>query len=163
MIETIVVRFNEPYAAEIRRIRNTVFTGEQRVDEALDFDGQDPDAVHVLVACEGEYVGTGRMLSDGHIGRLAVLEEHRGRGCGRRAVLALVQEAEKAGLRKTFLGAQKHAVGFYEKLGFSVFGEPYTEANIEHIHMERFMCGHADGPEASDSGSGRNCVSYRSA
>ena len=139
MVETIVVRFNEPYAAEIRKIRNTVFTGEQHVDEDLDFDGQDPAAVHVLVACEGKYVGTGRMLTDGHIGRLAVLEEHRGRGMGARAVLALVQEAENAGLRRTFLGAQKHAVGFYEKLGFAVYGEPYTEANIEHIHMERFM------------------------
>ena len=28
---------------------------------------------------------------------------------------------------------------FYEKLGFSSYGEPYVEADIEHIHMERLQ------------------------
>jgi predicted GNAT family N-acyltransferase len=139
MIETIVVRFDDQYAAEIRAIRHNVFTNEQHIDEEMDFDGQDPGAVHVLVACEGEYVGTGRMLRDGHIGRLAVLKEYRGRGLGASVVLALVKEAEQIGLKRTYLGAQKHAVGFYERLGFSICGEPYTEVNIEHIQMERCM------------------------
>jgi predicted GNAT family N-acyltransferase len=137
--ETAVVTFDEPYAPEIRRIRNDVFTDEQGINEAIDFDGQDPDALHVLVACGGRYVGTGRMLGDGHIGRLAVLQEYRGRGLGARAVLALVGEAERIGLNRVYLGAQGHAVGFYERLGFSVYGQPYIEANIEHIHMERFI------------------------
>ena len=54
-------------------------------------------------------------------------------------VLALVKEAKNIDVKRVYLGAQKHAVGFYEKLGFSVYGEPYTEVNIEHIHMERFI------------------------
>ncbi len=138
MIEAIVVRFDEQYAPAIRSVRNAVFTHEQHIDEEMDFDGQDGDAVHVLVVCEGKYVGTGRMLNDGHIGRLAVLREYRGRGLGAKVVLALVKEAKDIGVKRVYLGAQKHAVGFYEKLGFSVYGEPYTEVNIEHIHMERF-------------------------
>jgi predicted GNAT family N-acyltransferase len=93
--------------------------------------------VHVLVACEGKYVGTGRCLKDGHIGRLAVLREYRGRGLGSMAVQALVKEAKSLGMERVYLGAQKTAVVFYEKLGFSVYGEPYIEASIEHIHMER--------------------------
>jgi predicted GNAT family N-acyltransferase len=133
------VRFNEQYAPEIRRIRNAVFTDAQGIDEAIDFDGQDPDALHVLVACGEEYVGTGRMPRDGHIGRLAVLQEHRGRGLGAEAVLALVHAAMEIGLNRVYLGAQGHAVGFYERLGFSVYGQPYTEANIEHIHTERSL------------------------
>jgi predicted GNAT family N-acyltransferase len=139
MIEPIVVKFDEQYAPEIRVIRNAVFTNEQHIDEDIDFDGQDRDAVHVLVVYEGKHVGTGRMLIDGHIGRLAVLREYRGRGLGAKVVLALVKEAKNMGTKRVYLGAQKHAVGFYEKLGFSVYGEPYTEANIEHIHMERFI------------------------
>jgi predicted GNAT family N-acyltransferase len=137
--ETAVVRFDEQHAPEIRRIRNDVFTDEQGIAEAIDFDGQDPDALHVLVAYGGKNVGTGRMLSDGHIGRLAVLQEVRGRGLGARAVLALVEEAERIGLNRVYLGAQMHAVGFYERLGFAIYGQPYTEADIEHIHMERFL------------------------
>jgi hypothetical protein len=68
-----------------------------------------------------------------------VLKEYRGRGFGAKVVLALLNEAEKAGLKRTFLGAQLHAVGFYQKLGFSVYGEPFMDANMEHVHMERFM------------------------
>jgi predicted GNAT family N-acyltransferase len=103
----------------------------------VDFDGQDRDAVHVLVSCQSKYVGTGRMLADGHIGRLAVLEEFRGQGLGAEAVRALVREAKSRGMNRVYLGAQMHAIGFYEKLGFSAYGKPYVEANIEHVHMER--------------------------
>lgn len=136
-METLIVRYEEPYASEIRKIRSEVFTNEQQIDHDLDFDGQDRNAVHVLVALSETFVGTGRMLGDGHIGRLAVLREYRGRGLGARAVVALVQEAKKKGLRRVYLGAQKPAIGFYRKLGFSEYGEPYTEANIEHVPMER--------------------------
>ena len=139
MTKTIIVEFNEQYAPEIQRIRNQVFTQEQDIDPNSDFDGQDSDAVHVLVVSKGKFAGTGRMLADGHIGRLAVLKTHRGRGLGARAVLALVKEAEELGLRRVFLGAQKQAVGFYEKLDFSVYGEPYIEVNIQHMHMERLI------------------------
>ena len=138
-METTIVRFDEQHAPEIRRIRNRVFTEEQHIDEEIDFDGQDPGSVHVLVTSGGRYVGTGRMLGDGHIGRLAVLKEFRGRGLGAAAVRALVEEAGKSSMERVYLGSQDHAVGFYEKLGFSVCGEPYNEAGIEHIHMELLL------------------------
>ena len=93
----------------------------------------------MLVICQDRYVGTGRMLADGHIGRLAVLEEYRGRGLGAEAVRALIEEAENRGMNRVYLGAQVHAKGFYEKLGFSAYGEPYVEANIKHILMERYL------------------------
>jgi len=105
----------------------------------MDFDGQDHDALHVLVSDQGKYVGTGRMLKDGHIGRLAVIREHRGQGSGAKMVETLIKEAKQMDMKRVYLGAQKHAIGFYEKLGFSVYGEPYTEVNIEHIHMEKFI------------------------
>ncbi|MBC2704409.1 GNAT family N-acetyltransferase [Desulfobacula sp.] len=137
MIETIVIKFDEQYAPGIRNIRNAVFTDEQHIDPDMDFDGQDRDAVHVLSICNGNYAGTGRMLKDGHIGRLAVLKDYRGQGLGAKMVLSLVKEAENRGMKRIYLGAQKHAVGFYKKLGFSVYGDPYTEVNIEHIYMEK--------------------------
>jgi predicted GNAT family N-acyltransferase len=137
MGETIIVAFEERHAPEIRSIRNNVFTIEQQIDEDVDFDGQDNDAVHVLVSYQGRHVGTGRMLADGHIGRLAVLKEFRGQGLGAKAVRALVKEAKSRGMDRVYLGSQTHAIGFYEKLGFSVYGKPYVEANIEHVHMER--------------------------
>ena len=134
-----VVRFDEDAGESIQKIRFLVFTREQQVDPALDLDGRDPEAVHVLAVKDGEPVGTGRMLDDGHIGRVAVLKEARGRGIGKQMILALIREAGTRGMSRVFLGAQKQAVGFYEKLGFRSFGLPYEEAGIIHIHMEKLL------------------------
>jgi predicted GNAT family N-acyltransferase len=137
LMKTIAVEFSEPYSYQISNIRRSVFTKEQHIDPDMDFDGRDHDAVHVLIIVNGEYVGTGRMLSDGHIGRLAVLKEYRGKGFGAEIVKSLIEEAKKRKLKKVNLGAQRYAVGFYKKLGFSEYGEPYIEVNIEHLLMER--------------------------
>ncbi|MBU2644951.1 GNAT family N-acetyltransferase [bacterium] len=137
MNRSIIVRFDGQYAEHIKKIRNTVFTREQGIDKALDFDDRDVDAIHVLVRADDEYVGTGRMLNDGHIGRLAVLKEHREKGYGAAAVAALMLEAKDLGMKRVFLGAQLSAVGFYEKLAFRAYGEPFLDAGIEHIQMEK--------------------------
>ena len=139
MINTIVVGFEGEYAGEIKRIRNTVFTGEENIDEHADFDGQDTDAIHVLIEMDGQFVGTGRMLMDGHIGRLAVLRSARGRGFGKKLMDALIDQAKKQNINRVYLGAQKHAVGFYKKIGFSEYGDSYEEVGITHVHMEKFI------------------------
>lgn len=139
MAETIIVNFDKEYSSIIRNIRNEVFSLEQQVPEKEDFDGNDPGAIHVLVKDQGKFVGTGRMLKDGHIGRLAVLNEHRGKGFGSDAILTLIEEAKRLNIKRLFLGAQMHAAGFYRKLGFTEYGEPFMEVNIEHIHMEMFL------------------------
>jgi len=136
---TSIVDFDEKYAQEIRRIRNAVFTAEQGILESIDFDGQDRDAAHVLVQHAGVYAATGRMLPDGHIGRLAVLSEYRRRGLGEKALQALVEHARSAGLQWVYLGAQIQVVGFYEKLGFTPCGGPFFEAGIQHIQMQLFL------------------------
>ena len=138
-MRTFTTDFTGEQAARIRGIRNSVFSVEQKIDANLDFDGQDAAAVHALVETDGEYAGTGRILPDGHIGRLAVLKPFRGRSLGRELILKLIEEATKRGIKRVFLGAQEHAVGFYRKLGFSEYAEPYHEAGIRHIHMEKHI------------------------
>lgn len=137
----IIVRFDEAHQEPIKEIRTAVFTIGQGIDGSLDLDGRDPEAIHVLVRSGGMYVGTGRMLGDGHIGRLSVLEEYRGKGFGAEIVSTLVEEAKRLGMQRVFLGAQMHAVGFYRKLDFREYGQPFMEAGIEHIHMERNLEG----------------------
>ena len=134
-----IVNFNKEYEPIIRQIRNSVFTLEQEIDETDDFDGHDFEAIHTLVNEGGKFVGTGRMLKDGHIGRLAVLKEWRGKGIGTRILMSLVEEAKRLGLKRVCLGAQRHAIVFYRKNGFSEFGDPYYEVGVEHVHMEKFI------------------------
>ena len=130
-------RFDER-EAEIRGIRTAVFTEEQGIDAKLDFDGSDPACSHVIARnATGSAVGTARMLDDGHVGRMAVLQAYRRQGIGRAMLEALIGIASKRGLKEVFLNSQISAVDFYRALGFEKSGEPFMEAGIEHICMVR--------------------------
>jgi predicted GNAT family N-acyltransferase len=123
-------------ADRLREIRRVVFVEEQRVPEELEIDGHDPACAHVLAEdARGEAVGTGRLLPDGRIGRMAVLATWRNRGIGTRLLHALMEAARAQGLREVHLHAQQNARAFYERHGFRIEGEPYLEAGIPHIDM----------------------------
>jgi len=138
-LEIGIADFDGIEGERIQQIRHSVFSMEQKIDAALDLDGQDPGAVHVLAKVGGVFAGTGRMLEDGHIGRLAVLKLFRGKDVGKKLVEKLVEIAGERGMERVFLGAQEHAVGFYRKLGFVEYGAAYVEAGILHVHMEKMI------------------------
>ena len=124
--------------AAIRALRNAVFSVEQGISEDLDFDGRDHECVHVLARLDdGTAVGTARMLPDGHVGRIAVTREWRGRGVGSRLVEFLVGAARERGFREIYLHSQIQAAGFYEGLRFQARGDTFMEAGIEHVLMAR--------------------------
>lgn len=117
-------------------IRDAVFVSEQGVPAELEHDGRDLDCRHVLVRTrEGVPIATGRLLPDGHIGRVAVLPAWRGQGVGRDVMLALIGEASRRGHAEVLLNSQASAVPFYLGLGFSVYGAPFVEAGIPHQAM----------------------------
>ena len=94
-------------------------------------------SIHALAFSRGQAVGTGRLLPDGHIGRMAVLKDWRGRGVGRLMLRALVQKAMERGNREVVLAAQVHAMPFYAAEGFVAEGPVYQEAGIDHQGMRR--------------------------
>jgi predicted GNAT family N-acyltransferase len=83
----------------------------------------------------GEAIGTGRLMPDGRIGRMAVLAPWRGKGVGAAILEALMAEARRRGFREAHLHAQSHARDFYARHGFAVEGEEYLEAGIAHVGM----------------------------
>lgn len=127
--------------ATCHALRRVVFIEEQNVDEALEVDGLDERALHVLARLDGLPVGCARILLMGDtakIGRVCVLGTHRGQGIGQalmRAALELAQAQPE--VRRAKLGSQVHALGFYESLGFVPVGETYMEAGIPHRDMLR--------------------------
>ena len=119
-------------------IREAVFIVEQEVPAPLEMDGADPACRHLLARLEdGTPVGTARMRDDGHIGRIAVLADWRGRGFGARLVEEMVERARRAGIAAVDLDSQTHAIPFYEKLGFESRGGVFMEAGIPHQNMVR--------------------------
>lgn len=117
-------------------LRCEVFVREQGVPAEIEIDGRDPDCVHALATVAGEPVGTGRLLPEGKIGRLAVREQFRGRGVGGALLALLVEEARERGFSTVVLNAQTGALGFYEGFGFVPVGEEFVEAGIRHQRME---------------------------
>lgn len=119
-------------------VRRQVFVVEQGVPEALEWDGIDPQCRHVLARdAAGFAIGTGRLLPDGHIGRMAVLAAARGRGVGRALLTRLVAMATARGDRVVVLNAQTHAVEFYRRSGFEVTSAEFMDADIPHVEMRR--------------------------
>ena len=118
-------------------IRFAVFVEEQGVPIDIELDGQDVLSVHALVFDEEKPVATGRLLPDGHIGRMAVLKDWRRRGIGALMLQSLMQRAKERGYPEVALSAQIQAVPFYRAHGFVAEGEEYLEAGIRHQAMKR--------------------------
>ena len=129
----------ESARAEASRIRTTVFVQEQGVPVEIEMDDMDAACVHALAYVDGRAVGTGRLLPDGHIGRMAVLEENRTSGVGGAILASLVAEARRRGMKEVVLSAQTHALGFYRKHGFHELGAVFEEAGIPHQEMRRVL------------------------
>lgn len=122
------------------RIRHEVFVVEQGVPAEIELDDEDAVSVHaVAYAPDSTPVATGRLLPDGHIGRMAVLKPARGTGIGGEVLEALITQAQGDGYRMVVLHAQSHARGFYEAHGFVAEGEEFIEADILHIAMSRAL------------------------
>ena len=127
----------EPEAAAIR---HTVFVAEQRVPPELELDEWDSRSRHALARdAAGCAVGTGRLLPDGHIGRMAVLAQARSFGVGSALLRALIDEARRTGHTTVELSAQTHARAFYERHGFSAYGPEFDDAGIPHVMMRRAL------------------------
>ena len=120
---------------QAKRIRFTVFVEEQGVPADLEMDENDAASLHALAYADGFAIGTGRLLPDGHIGRMAVLQEWRGQGAGRAMLRRLIDAARRRGHREVELSAQVHAVEFYRTEGFEPDGAVYEEAGIPHQAM----------------------------
>jgi predicted GNAT family N-acyltransferase len=132
-----IVSWRDAGAALIA-LRTEVFVHEQGVPPELEQDGRDPACAHVEAHdASGAVIGTGRLMPDGRIGRMAVRASWRGRGVGGAMLAALVGEARQRGMSEAYLHAQWHARDFYARHGFEAEGDAFSEAGIAHINMRQ--------------------------
>ena len=117
-------------------VRKLVFIDEQKVPVDLEWDDLDQVSAHVLAQSSGgQSIGTGRLLPDGHIGRMAVVQRWRGRGVGSRLLQELMRMAYEAGFSEARLNAQTHALPFYASHGFLAEGPIFLDDGIAYRHM----------------------------
>lgn len=135
--EAIVIRLGswQELAADASAIREAVFITEQHVPRELEYDDWDARSTHAVAYLDDRPVATGRLLPDGHIGRMAVQADSRRLGLGGRILDALMNEAEKQGMQQLCLHAQVQAIPFYATRGFVAQGATFQEAGIPHKEM----------------------------
>ena len=130
----------EYLAEDAKMIRQKVFMQEQGfVDE---FDDTDLQATQIVLYDDGKPIAICRIFPGNEknafiLGRLAVLKECRGKNIGAQ----MLQEAEKTVAKKDgttiLLHAQCRVQKFYEKCGYTVFGEVGEEEGCPHIWMKK--------------------------
>lgn len=119
-------------------IRFAIFVGEQNVPQGIELDDKDAECMHAVAYDDaGKAIGTGRLLPDGHIGRMAVVKDWRRQGVGDAILDALIEEARKRGHTEVMLSAQLQAAEFYRNHGFEPEGKVYKEADILHQKMRK--------------------------
>ena len=146
MNETILIHVvhNDIQMRLCLRIREEVFIKEQSVPRDIEIDEHDgltdPVCQHFLLVVNGMPAGTARAITldddSIKIQRVAIQKNYRGLGFGK-VLINRIEDYYQA--EKYVLGAQEHAIEFYEKLGYVVTSDIYMDANIRHKDMEKVI------------------------
>lgn len=125
------------HGVALAQIREQVFILEQQVPVAMEWDGVDASAQHLLaINAQGESIGCARLLDNGSIGRMAVIKAWRGVGVGSALLAQAIALHQQQGIKTITLSAQLHALAFYARAGFVTASQPYLDANIMHVDMQ---------------------------
>ena len=126
-------------SSTLKQIRFEVFVDEQNVPAEEEVDRWDAISIHAIAWVDGVAAACGRLLPDGHIGRMAVRKPFRGKRVGAAVLEHLMARARQRGDSQIVLSAQTHAIPFYEKFGFIAYGETYLDCDIPHRDMKRSL------------------------
>ena len=121
-------------------VRTCVFEIEQEISPIDDFTESEETAINYIGCVNGMPVATVRyQMIDSHIAkieRMAVLSEYQGQGLGSKLLGYAIDDLKKnPSIKQIKLGAQNHAIPFYESFGFKIFGDEFSDAGIPHHNM----------------------------
>ena len=139
MVQIISFAFDEKNFADLAfLIRRKVFVDEQRVSRHDEYDNFEKSAMHYLAYIDEKPVGAARWRETNQgikLERFAVLKEYRNRGIGSLLLKKILRDVRHM-QKKIYLHAQLPAVKFYEREGFRMEGEIFSEASIQHFKMQ---------------------------
>jgi len=122
-------------------VRRQVFVREQDISEDLVFDGNDREALHMVVKDGERVIGTARVqfLTDkqAKLERMAILRRYRRKGIGKEMLLFLDTVWKDKQVQQVIIHAQLDVVPFYKLCGFDELGLPFQEAGMKHIEMRK--------------------------
>lgn len=136
----MIIKVYDKLPQEAVYIRTTVFVEEQGFNE--EFDTIDDFSTHLVLFCDDKAAAVCRFYFDNDrneylIGRLAVLPQYRGKGFGADLVVEAEEIIRSRGGKSISLHSQCQAQQFYEKLGFSAYGESDFDEDCPHQWMRK--------------------------
>lgn len=143
MVQIRQITKQEDFDAAMK-LRYKVFVDEQKVDPDIEYDEYDnlsrDDVIHLIAKIDDIAIGTLRMiLIDDHIkvGRVAVAKDYRKQKIGYKLMDKVDKYACNSGYKYLELGAQLSAMPFYERCGYTAYGDIFLDAEIEHKMMKK--------------------------
>lgn len=128
---------------KILQLRQEVFVLEQACVYS-DLDDRDQQSVHLMAWHGARLVAYTRLIPPGvtyteaSIGRVVIARDFRNRGLGNELMQRSISELYRLfGQQAITISAQQHLHHFYNRLGFAPTSEPYMDAGIPHIRMQR--------------------------
>lgn len=129
---------NEEEKMKAMLVRAIVYMHEQSCPYQEEFDLNDFSATQIIGLIDGEPVLTARIrYFDGFakIERLAIRNEYRGRGYGRKLISYLLDICRQKGFTRFYLHAQERLQSLYESYGFKVVGAKFGFSDHGYIEM----------------------------
>ena len=126
-----------------KEIRQNVFVNEQGFHN--EFDDIDKIATHFVMFNDAKIpIATCRVFWDTAmnmyvLGRLAVIKEYRGKNIGSVMLKEAEKHIQKIGGKGIALHAQCSVTKFYQKLGFTEFGDTDDDEGCPHIWMKKIF------------------------
>ncbi|MGK0460128.1 MAG: putative GNAT family N-acyltransferase [Candidatus Azotimanducaceae bacterium] len=127
----------------IRSLRKSVLVAELGLPDSTMEDEDDPRQLHFQSQSNRQTIGAIRMDLEGHISRLAVDSEFRGKGVGNALVEAATAKARRFGLKSVQVDGPVELDNFYRQAGFLPKelpkGAPLTESKLQHQSYVRLL------------------------
>lgn len=105
----------------------------------------DSEKDHLLIAAfeEDRILGCCMLVEEApgvvRLRQMAVLNDLQGKGIGRALMNFAENIARDRGFRLIRMHARLNAIGFYEKVGYRIKGDQFTEVTIPHYVMEKAL------------------------
>lgn len=99
----------------------------------------------ILIGCfdEDKLEGCCMLKQEGEdtvrLRQMAVISGLQGKGLGKALMIFAENIARDRGYKRLTMHARKSAQGFYEKLGYEVCSDEFTEVTIPHYVMEKML------------------------
>ena len=131
---------SELHAAELR-VRYRLLREPLGMKHGTEVFQYEDECLHVVAVESGRVVGCvvfhPHDKTSGRLRQMAVVEKHQKGGIGRQLVRFLEKNLLEKGYQFVHLHARDLAIGFYQRLGYECYGEPYFEVGIPHQSMRR--------------------------